>query len=81
MKARLRRYEYPHTPLSKRQSATDWSTTAQDKEDDDEVRTDGSIAGRNLGHETTWRVAPESDQTLEVTREKTVATSPTSPLR
>ena len=41
LKARLRRYENPHTPPSKRRSATRRSPTSQDDDDDDEVRTDG----------------------------------------
>jgi transposase len=70
LKARLRRYENPHTPPSKRRSATDGSPTSQDDEDDDDVRTDGGTPGRNHGHDPAWRTAPDPDRTLEVTCEE-----------
>ncbi|MDB2239677.1 IS66 family transposase, partial [Halorubrum ezzemoulense] len=45
LETRLRKYENPHTPPSKRRSGTDGSPTSQDDEDDD-VRTDGGTPGR-----------------------------------
>ncbi|MDB2266077.1 IS66 family transposase, partial [Halorubrum ezzemoulense] len=54
LETRLRKYENPHTPPSKRRSGTDGSPTSQDDEDDD-VRTDGGTPGRKDGHDPEWR--------------------------
>ncbi len=68
LETRLRKYENPHTPPSKRRSATDESPTAQDDEDDD-VRTDGGTPGRNEGHDPEWRTVADPDEVVEVTCE------------
>jgi transposase len=68
LETRLRKYENPHTPPSKRRSATRRSPTAQDDEDDD-VRTDGGTPGRNEGHDPEWRTGADPDEVVEVTCE------------
>jgi transposase len=67
LEARLRKYENPHTPPSKRRSPTDESPTSQDDEDDDNARTDGGRPGRNTGHDPAWRSPPEPDREVAVT--------------
>lgn len=66
LEARLRKYENPHTPPSKRRSGTDESPTSQDDEDDD-LRTDGGTPGRTDGHDPEWRSTPDPDEEIEVT--------------
>ncbi|MDV7351366.1 IS66 family transposase [Halorubrum distributum] len=66
LETRLRKYENPHTPPSKRRSGTDGSPTSQDDEDDD-VRTDGGIPGRKDGHDPEWRSTGDPDEEIEVT--------------
>jgi transposase len=66
LETRLRKYENPHTPPSKRRSATDESPTEQD-DDDDDVRTDGGTPGREEGHDPEWRSAADPDEEIEVT--------------
>nr|WP_152422271.1 IS66 family transposase [Haloarcula californiae] len=66
LETRLRKYENPHTPPSKRRSGTDESPTSQDGEDDD-VRTDGGTPGRKDGHNPEWRSPPDPDEKIEVT--------------
>jgi transposase len=68
LEARLRKYENPHTPPSKRRSATDESPTDQDDEDDD-VRTDGGTPGRKEGHDPEWRAVDDLDEEIEITCE------------
>ncbi|WP_123539512.1 IS66 family transposase [Halosimplex salinum] len=68
LETRLRKYENPHTPPSKRRSATDESPTAQDDEDDD-IRTDGGTPGRKEGHDPEWRTVADPDEVVEVTCE------------
>lgn len=51
LESRPRKYENPHTPPSKRRSATRRSPTLQDDEDDDTIRTDGGTPGRKQGHD------------------------------
>ena len=65
LEARLRQYENPHTPSSKRRS-----TSAVDGAEDDDTRTDGGTVGRNPGHDPAWRPLPEPDEIVDVT-EKT----------
>mgnify|MGYP002760961028 FL=1 len=60
LETRLRKYENPHTPPSKRRSGTDGSPTSQDDEDDD-VRTDGGTPGRKDGHDPEWRSMADPD--------------------
>jgi len=69
LEARLRKYENPHTPPSKRRSATEGSPTSDDDEDDDDVRTDGGTPGRNDGHDPEWRTVSDPDEEVEVTCE------------
>ncbi len=66
LETRLRKYENPHTPPSKRRSATDESPTEQD-DDDDDLRTDGGTPGRRDGHEPEWRSVADPDEEIEVT--------------
>ena len=66
LEARLRKYENPHTPPSKRRSGTDESPTSQDDEDDD-PRTDGGTPGRKNGHDPEWRSTTDPDEEVEVT--------------
>ncbi|MDB2266050.1 IS66 family transposase, partial [Halorubrum ezzemoulense] len=66
LETRLRKYENPHTPPSKRRSGTDGSPTSQDDEDDD-VRTDGGTPGRKDGHDPEWRSTADPDEEIEVT--------------
>ena len=66
LEARLRKYENPHTPPSKRRSGTRQSPTSQDDEDDD-VRTDGGTPGRKDGHDPEWRSTADPDEEIEVT--------------
>jgi len=66
LEARLRKYENPHTPPSKRRSGTNESPTSQDDEDDD-VRTDGGTPGRKDGHDPEWRSTADPDEEVEVT--------------
>ncbi|MDB2262495.1 transposase, partial [Halorubrum ezzemoulense] len=66
LETRLRKYENPHTPPSKRRSGTDGSPTSQDDEDDD-VRTDGGTPGRKDGHDPEWRSMADPDEEIEVT--------------
>ena len=68
LEAQLRKYENPHTPPSKRRSATNESPTSQDDEDDDEnAQTDGGTQGRNPEHDPAYREPPEPDREVEVT--------------
>ena len=66
LETRLRKYENPHTPPSKRRSGTDESPTSQDDEDEN-VRTDGGTPGRKDGHDPEWRVTADPDEEIEVT--------------
>ncbi len=66
LETRLRKYENPHTPPSKRRSGTDESPTSQDDEDDD-LRTDGGIPGRKDGHDPEWRSPPDPNEKVDVT--------------
>ncbi|WP_434523061.1 IS66 family transposase [Halorubrum sp. AS12] len=66
LETRLRKYENPHTPPSKRRSGTDESPTSQDDEDDD-VRTDGGTPGRKDGHDPEWRSTADPDEEIELT--------------
>jgi hypothetical protein len=66
LETRLRKYENPHTPPSKRRSGTDESPTDQDDEDDD-VRTDGGTPGRKDGHDPEWRSTADPDEEVEAT--------------
>lgn len=68
LETRLRKYENPHTPPSKRRSGTDESPTSQDDEDEN-VRTDGGTPGRKDGHDPEWRVTAGPDKEIEVTRD------------
>nr|WP_160048292.1 IS66 family transposase [Natrialba sp. INN-245] len=68
LETRLRKYENPHTPPSKRRSGTDESPTSQDDEDEN-VRTDGGTPGRKDGHDPEWRVTADPDKEIEVTRD------------
>jgi len=68
LETRLRKYENPHTPPSKRRSATGESPTEQD-DDDDDLRTDGGTPGRGEGHEPEWRSVADPDEEIEVTCE------------
>jgi transposase len=65
LETRLRKYENPHTPPSKRRSATGESPTEQD----DDLRTDGGTPGREDGHEPEWRSVADPDEEIEVTCE------------
>nr|WP_049893091.1 IS66 family transposase [Natronococcus jeotgali] len=68
LETRLRKYENPHTPPSKRRSGTDESPTSQDDEDEN-VRTDGGTPGRKDGHDPEWRVTADPDKEIEVSRD------------
>jgi transposase len=68
LETRLRKYENPHTPPSKRRSATGESPTEQD-DDDDDLRTDGGTPGRRDDHEPEWRSVADPDEEIEVTCE------------
>ncbi len=66
LETRLRKYENPHTPPSKRRSGTRQSPTSQEDEDEN-VRTDGGTPGRKDGHDPEWRVTADPDEEIEVT--------------
>ena len=66
LETRLRKYENPHTPPSKRRSGTEESPTSQD-DDDDNARTDGGTPGRKDGHDPEWRSTADPDEEIEVT--------------
>ena len=65
LKARLRRYENPHTPPSKQR----YSSSEATGDDESSARTDGGTIGRNPGHEAAWRPLPDPDEVIEVTEE------------
>ena len=66
LETRLRKYENPHTPPSKRRSGTEESPTSQD-DDDDNARTDGGTPGRKDGHDPEWRSTADPDEEIEIT--------------
>lgn len=70
--ARLKQYENPHTPPSKRRDSSGNADSSEDDDDesdneDSSARTDGGTVGRNPGHEATWREFPEIDDIVNAT--------------
>ena len=70
--ARLKRYENPHTPPSKRRDSSGNGDSSEDDDtenDDSSARTDGGTVGRDPGHEAAWRQFPDIDDIVNATME------------
>jgi transposase len=73
LRAKLRWYEGPHTPSSKKRSSDDESSSSGDEDEDEDegntgsAQTDGGTPGRKPGHEPAYREPPDPDREIEVT--------------